>query len=403
MPFALSEFNWQLIIIVVAISAFVSYVGDILGMKIGKKRISLFGLRPKYTSTVITLFTGMGVAVLTLIFAAWTSDSIQGALFRAKYLQREIQQRTESLHDMQEQLNAKEFELDDMHIQVFNVESELDAKEKALLAASDDLRQAALQVREVERESQELGKEKARLSEQLDGLKAEKASMEKAVASLRAETDQLKKGLAEMKEGRVVAFQGELLAQTSIENNASRANIDNALTRLIQAAQEALVLRRQNAQNVEGSPRVVIDADMRKKVVSSLLSAKGRKVLRLTASSNIVQGQAVTGVVTVFDSKLVFPKDTVLMREAIKRDLQPEAAADVLYTMLRNINRKAVSQGVLPDPISGAVGNLDSLEFYDAVDQISEPGKKQSVSFLAARDIYTEGPVDIKIVVVEEK
>ncbi|MDR3321892.1 MAG: DUF3084 domain-containing protein [Synergistaceae bacterium] len=63
MPFSASEFNWQLIFIIVAISAVVTYVGDVLGMRIGKKRISLLGMRPRYTSTVITTFTGIAVAI----------------------------------------------------------------------------------------------------------------------------------------------------------------------------------------------------------------------------------------------------------------------------------------------------------------------------------------------------
>jgi len=37
----------------------VAYLGDIVGTRIGKRRISLFGLRPRHTSSVITVITGI--------------------------------------------------------------------------------------------------------------------------------------------------------------------------------------------------------------------------------------------------------------------------------------------------------------------------------------------------------
>ena len=38
-----------LIVVVIGLSGLIAYLGDRIGMKVGKRRISLFGLRPKYT------------------------------------------------------------------------------------------------------------------------------------------------------------------------------------------------------------------------------------------------------------------------------------------------------------------------------------------------------------------
>jgi len=53
----LAEMNWTLILILVAVSAIVAYMGDLVGMRVGKKRVSIFGLRPKSTSSIITICT----------------------------------------------------------------------------------------------------------------------------------------------------------------------------------------------------------------------------------------------------------------------------------------------------------------------------------------------------------
>ena len=44
----------------------IAYMGDLLGRRMGKKRLSLFGLRPRHTAVVFTIATGMLIAAVTL-------------------------------------------------------------------------------------------------------------------------------------------------------------------------------------------------------------------------------------------------------------------------------------------------------------------------------------------------
>jgi uncharacterized protein (DUF3084 family) len=277
-------------------------------------------------------------------------------------------------------------------------------RSKDLTAASEDLRQARNQLAATQIQAGNLEREISRLDRQVEELSAEKSQVEKAVATLRSETESLKKGLAEMKEGSVIAFQGELLAQAAVEGGASASVINEALEGLIRTAEETLTVKNRESGilKVAGAlPKVAITEAERRKIHAAIGASKERKLLRFTAPSNVVQGQVVNGVVAIFDSRLVFRKDDVLMTETIRSGLEQSDAADVLYTMLKQINRIAVSRGVLPDPISGAVGNLDSLDFYEAVDKISESKETLSVEFVAAEDIYTEGPVNLKIILGE--
>ncbi|MDR1916713.1 MAG: DUF3084 domain-containing protein [Synergistaceae bacterium] len=350
----LSDFNWQLILIIVAISGAVSYFGDVLGMKIGKKRISLFGLRPRYTSTVITLFTGVGVALLTLAAAAYSSDRVAQAIFGPNILMNQMR-------DLLNQVRTTQYELEEMNIELVGAQVELSS------------------------------------------LKEEKAKIEESVESLRRETESLKLGLAEMKEGRVVAFQGEVLAMTSIEGGAISSDLDAALDRLIRQADEYLIgkMRDSGIADTNEAPKVALADDMKASIENLLVSSGGRKVLRLTAPSNTVIGQILSGVVNMFDSSLIYKEGSVLMRETIRGNMTREDTADALYTVLKQINREAVSKGVMPDPISGTVGKLDTMDFYSIVDQLVESVGECVVTFLAATDIYTEGPVNIRIEVGE--
>ena len=54
-----------LIAVLIITGGAIAFIGDRLGTKIGKKRLSIFGLRPRHTSIVITIFTGICITTLT--------------------------------------------------------------------------------------------------------------------------------------------------------------------------------------------------------------------------------------------------------------------------------------------------------------------------------------------------
>ena len=316
-PFSISEFNWQLIVIIVGISAAVSYVGDVLGMKIGKRRISLLGLRPRYTSTIVTMFTGIAVAILTLCAAAYTSESVRAAFFGVNYLEREIARLMQDQRERQDQLSQMEFELSMAY-------GDLRRMEGDLLSASRDLRDVKAELGSARIQVTELEKERARLDGQMDLLSREKERMESDVAALRKETDDLRKGLEEMKGGRVIVFQGELLSQIAVESDASPNDIDAALSRLISSAAEAITVKnRESGMPIQAGdlPKVEISEALRKEIYDELGRSSGRKLLRLTAAMNVVLGQVVDSKVDIFDSKIVFRKDEILLTDKIRGGL----------------------------------------------------------------------------------
>jgi len=53
-------------IVLVMVSGFIAYFGDLLGRKMGKKRLSIFQLRPRYTAIVVTTITGMIISALVI-------------------------------------------------------------------------------------------------------------------------------------------------------------------------------------------------------------------------------------------------------------------------------------------------------------------------------------------------
>jgi hypothetical protein len=64
----------------------IAYWSDNLGKKLGKKRISLFGLRPRQTATVISMVSSVGIMLVTLGALTVFSSQVRDAILRVDRL-----------------------------------------------------------------------------------------------------------------------------------------------------------------------------------------------------------------------------------------------------------------------------------------------------------------------------
>ncbi len=72
------------------VSAIIAYLGDILGTYVGKRRLSVFGLRPRVSALLIAISTGILITLLTLTVAAMLSDNVKIALFSVQQLKKDV-------------------------------------------------------------------------------------------------------------------------------------------------------------------------------------------------------------------------------------------------------------------------------------------------------------------------
>ena len=68
--------------LVMALAGIVAYVGDRVGHQVGRKRLSLFGIRPRYTSTIVAIATGMVIALVVTLAAIFASQQVKTAFFK---------------------------------------------------------------------------------------------------------------------------------------------------------------------------------------------------------------------------------------------------------------------------------------------------------------------------------
>ena len=383
----LSEMNWQLLAGIILVSAFVAYVGDVVGMRLGKKRISLFRLRPRHTSSIITAITGLLIALGVLTVLSFTSDSVRTALFSMKYIQRQITDLTTQVQDSRD-------ELADMEVRLFENEQDLVDSQQRLFEAEKALDLARTRTKDLE-------ETKADLQDELEGLQKEKDSLGEQVRSLRAEADSLRMGLEEVREGRIVVFSGELLGQVAVPAGTDAEQVPGILEELWARARYFVALRfGGNAEDV------ILDLPDEARISGLVedLQGKGyRKVLRLLAASNALQSEEILIDIRSYVSEIVYPKGTLILSQTLGPARTEEEAENSLYALLREVNGRAVADGVLPDPLRRTVGNLSATEFYEAIEKLTASKQARDISVYALEDVYSEGPVQIELEIGSEK
>lgn len=81
-----------LVVFIVVLAGAIAYVGDRVGHQVGRKRLSLFGIRPRYTSTIVAIGTGMTIALIVTLGALIASTTVKTAFFRLNAINSRVTQ-----------------------------------------------------------------------------------------------------------------------------------------------------------------------------------------------------------------------------------------------------------------------------------------------------------------------
>src|SRR3712207_6732476 len=82
--------TYILIVAIVLLGGVLATLGDRIGTKVGKARLSLFKLRPRNTATLVTIITGSLIATSTLGILLATSGSLRKGLFELESIQKKL-------------------------------------------------------------------------------------------------------------------------------------------------------------------------------------------------------------------------------------------------------------------------------------------------------------------------
>ena len=96
------------VLLIMVVAGAIAYVGDRVGHQVGRRRLTLFGIRPRYTSTIVAIGTGMLIALSVTIVALLVSREVRTAFFRMNQITTRISQLEAQQRDLEAKVNTGE-------------------------------------------------------------------------------------------------------------------------------------------------------------------------------------------------------------------------------------------------------------------------------------------------------
>ncbi|MDM7958728.1 MAG: DUF3084 domain-containing protein [Synechococcus sp. WH 8007] len=280
--------GWILILALLILGGVLSTLGDRLGSKVGKARLSLFRLRPKKTAVVITVLTGSLISAISLGLMLLVSDRLRTGLFELDQIEQRLRDSRDALASSRKDLaqsrsalRSAEQERSEAQIQLKVVEQQASRLQKELAPLMEQRRQL-----EVERDR--LSRDIAAKDSDLQRNRAELAKLNIKIKTSSQELERLERNLIALRQGDVVISSGQPLevAKVRIENASQAREVIHALLQRtnLNVYQRVLPGETPNRQIL-----LVPRSDISK--LETTLSKRGEWVVSLISAANVLKGE----------------------------------------------------------------------------------------------------------------
>lgn len=409
-------FGIALIAILAITGGIIAYIGDKLGTKVGKKKLTIFGLRPKHTSILVTIITGILITVSTIGILALVSRDVRTALFGMEALKtelatlsHEVTAQNSELEASRSALEAKTAEFAALNLKVQDAAAKLAAIASELSAAIAQRDYTARQLQQTQKDyalakgdltaAQQsittLKKTKSELDTRVNTLTEAKVTLETDVNRLNELTIKLKQGIQVVRGGSIIYRAGEILTTAVLPGGATQDETVKALASVVYKANQSIIEKLAiEDKNLEVLWVSQSDFD---KVAAAIAANQQDVIVRISAGGNTVYGEPVVGHLSIFPNHHIYKQGQTIYMTIAEVGHNAVQAEEAVMRFLSQVNAAAIKEGILPDPIQGTVGVIGGTEFYDAVNTAKRYKGKITLTATAQNDTYTAGPLKIQI------
>ena len=370
--------GWLLILTLLVLGGVLSTLGDRLGTRVGKARLSLLGLRPRRTAVVITVITGGLISALSLGLMLLVSRQLRVGLFELDGLQAKLRSSRQELKSSRKAQAGAALEL------------------KQAQAKADALRQA---LGPLQKQRETLEAERQRLSRDVQAKDAEIQRTEKELTNVRS---RISKGEAELREleqqrlalrlGNVVLSSGQPLATATLRlDNPGQAK--QVIDRLLREANLQAYQRVRPGEKPDRQILLVPRSDIQR--LESKIKTKGTWVVNIRSATNVLLGEKV---VYAFPearaNTTVVQRDAVLARTTLGREEQDgESIRNRLNLLLASALAEAQRRGSLVQGLQFDANALNQL----GSTLLKRAPSRVALQVVAIRRSDTADPVAVRI------
>ena len=378
--------GWLLILALLILGGVLSTLGDRLGSRVGKARLSLFNLRPRRTAVLITVLTGSMISALSLGLLLLVSTQLRVGLFELDALQ-------DRLKDSRRALKAAEDERRQAQEASQKIEAEL----------IDSRKRAATLRRELEPLQQQraaLEKERARLSQDIKARDADIQRTERELQSVRSrikageqELVALEKDLLALRRGSVAVRSGQVLARATVRlEQPSQAK--QVVDRLLQEANLKAYGSVRPGEPPDRQILLVPRSDVKR--LQNTIRQSGTWVVSLRSAINVLRGESIVyAFPEVLPNRTIVRPDDVLATTTIEvEERSSDAIRNRLNLLLASSFAEVQRRGSLSEGMQFDGNALTQLA-RDLVERTSDD--PVGLRVVSVRSSDTADPVLVKI------
>ena len=399
--------GWLLILALLVLGGVLSTLGDRLGSRVGKARLSLFNLRPRNTAVVITVLTGSLISAVSLGLMLLVSERLRVGLFQLDQIQDRLRDSRAALKRNEGELTRTRGELERSRLDLITAERRRDQALASQRRARDQLLAAERRVDTLRRELQPLQAERARLEAERARLnrevqgrdaeirrtEAELANVRRRIAAGEKELKDLETNVIALRRGDVVIASGQPLATAKVQlqrADQARQVIDALLQEANRAAFQQLLPGQPPNRQILLVPRSDINR------LESLLATPGTWVVSIRSAANVLRGEAqILAFPDLRPNRQVVEQGEVLSRTALEPDVREiDAVRSRLNLLLAAAFAKVQRQGTLVNGLQFDATGINAL----ARDLSERPaGVTANLEAVATQNADTPDPISVEL------
>ena len=370
--------GWFLLLALLVLGGVLSTLGDRLGSRVGKARLSLLGLRPKRTAVVITVLTGSLISALSLGLLLLVSRQLRVGLFELNALEAKLRS---SRADLKTSKRAQK-----------QAGKELTTAQQRAAELRRTLKPLQEQTRSLEAERQRLSQDVDAKDVEIERTEQELSAVRSQIRSGEKELNQLEDTLLALRRGNVAISSGQPLATVTLKlerPDQAKTVIDQLLRDAnLQAYQQVLP-----GQPVERQLLLVPRPDIKR--LEQTIRKPGTWVVNIRSAANVLLGETVVyAFPEVLPNVTVTREGEILARTTLaSNERNPEAVRNRLNLLLASTLAEVQRRGSLSKGLQFDVNAINVL----GQELIDRNGGLASLEAVALRRSETADPIAIQL------
>ena len=414
------------ILALVATGGVVAWIGDIVGYRLGKRRVSLFGMRPRATAVLVGICSGAAISILTIAALSLSSRHVRTALFEMDRLEDDLAELKRKTADQRQQIEQHKRAADTAEQRRTEAE-EGEAKARAdvgrLVADIGEKRRALARLRADLARVQRLQRQQEGRNRELEQKASELArAVEESQAQLEATQDGLKRTEEYLRfvefgvvvEDPIITAQEEL-ARAVINTAQPTPNVRAAAVRVLEQASEYAAEKGartgDNGRAVryfvvvsvgagaEATIRELPEAEAIDQLVERLVQEPHKShAARVIATFSAWREQQVKVTLDCRPNKLVFAQGEVAGTTVVDGS-RPEAELwqGIMALLTLRVRSEAEARRMLTVPNEAKYGSIKVPEVFAAMEAIRAHRGPVRLEAVVAQDTWTVGPLELDL------